>query len=196
MTRSHLHTAGSVKCITQHDTFHTASPLVYWFLEQKFISSYYVLSSDLGAMRAGQTSSCCLWSFCSGGEGMGGADQQKTTEELIQTVVRTVRWTGSRDRWQSESVRHSVMPDCLQPHRPWPTRFLCPQNSPGKKTRVGSHSLLQGILLTQGSNLGLPHCRQVLHHLSQQARDSKERLFFELTFRVKSTWGAWFRTIL
>ena len=28
-------------------------------------------------------------------------------------------------------------------------------NSPGKNTRVGSQSLLQGIFLTQGSNSGL-----------------------------------------
>ena len=28
-------------------------------------------------------------------------------------------------------------------------RLLCPRNSPGKNTRVGSHSLLQGIFLTQ-----------------------------------------------
>ena len=31
----------------------------------------------------------------------------------------------------------------------------CPWNSPGKNTRVGCHSLLQGIFLTQGSNSGL-----------------------------------------
>ena len=30
---------------------------------------------------------------------------------------------------------------------------------PGKNTGVGCHSLLQGIFLTQGSNLGLLHCR-------------------------------------
>ena len=29
-------------------------------------------------------------------------------------------------------------------------------------------SLLQGIFLTQGSNLGFLHCRQILYHLSQQ----------------------------
>ena len=29
-------------------------------------------------------------------------------------------------------------------------------------------SLLQGIVLIQGSNLGLPHCRQILYHLSHQ----------------------------
>ena len=34
------------------------------------------------------------------------------------------------------------------------TRLLWPWNSPGKNTRVGSHSLLQGIIPTQGSNLG------------------------------------------
>ena len=41
-------------------------------------------------------------------------------------------------------------------------------NSPGKNTGVGSHSLLQGILLTQGLNSGLQHCGHILHHLSHQ----------------------------
>ena len=43
---------------------------------------------------------------------------------------------------------------------------LYPWNSPGKDTGVGGHSLLQGIFLIQGSNPGLPHCRQILYHLS------------------------------
>ena len=42
------------------------------------------------------------------------------------------------------------------------------EDSPGKSTGVGSHSLLQGISLTQGSNPGLPHCRRILYHLSPQ----------------------------
>ena len=50
---------------------------------------------------------------------------------------------------------------CLQP-----TKLLYPWNSPGKNTGVGSHSLLQGIFLTQGLNLGLLHCRQILYCLS------------------------------
>ena len=41
---------------------------------------------------------------------------------------------------------------------------LCPWNSPGKNTRVGYCSLLQGIFPTQGSNLGLPCSRQILYH--------------------------------
>ena len=38
-----------------------------------------------------------------------------------------------------------------------------PWNSPGQNTGVGSLSLLQGIFRTQGSNPGLPHCRQILY---------------------------------
>ena len=33
---------------------------------------------------------------------------------------------------------------------------------------IGSHSLLQGIFPTQGSNPGLPHCRWILYQLSLQ----------------------------
>ena len=42
------------------------------------------------------------------------------------------------------------------------------EDSPRKNTGVGCHALLQGIFPTQGSNLGLPHCRQILYHLSHQ----------------------------
>ena len=38
-------------------------------------------------------------------------------------------------------------------------------DSPGKNTGVGCHALLQGIFPTQGSNPGLPHCRQILYQL-------------------------------
>ena len=41
-------------------------------------------------------------------------------------------------------------------------------NSPSQNTEVGSLSLLQGIFSTQGSNLGLPHCRWILYQLSHQ----------------------------
>ena len=41
------------------------------------------------------------------------------------------------------------------------------RDSPGKNTGVGCHALLQGTFPTQGSNPGLPHCRQILYCLSQ-----------------------------
>ena len=43
-----------------------------------------------------------------------------------------------------------------------------PRDSPGQNTGVGSLFLLQGIFPTQGSNSGLPHCRQILYQLSHQ----------------------------
>ena len=38
-----------------------------------------------------------------------------------------------------------------------PPGSFCPWDFPGKNTRVGSHSLLQGIFPTQGSNPSLLH---------------------------------------
>ena len=58
---------------------------------------------------------------------------------------------------------YSIVSDSLQPHA-----LYSPWNSPGQNTGVGSLSLLQGIFPTQGSNPGLPHCRQILHQLSHQ----------------------------
>ena len=40
----------------------------------------------------------------------------------------------------------------------------------------GCHFLLQGIFPTQGSNLGLPHCRQTLYPLSHQEIASDKKL--------------------
>ena len=37
-----------------------------------------------------------------------------------------------------------------------------------RSVRVGCHSLLQGIFLTQGLNSGLLHCRKILYFLSHQ----------------------------
>ena len=47
----------------------------------------------------------------------------------------------------------------------------------GKNTEVGSHFLLLGTFLTQGSNLGLPHCGQSLYHLSHQGSPRKPSWF-------------------
>ena len=41
-------------------------------------------------------------------------------------------------------------------------------DAPGQNTGVGSLSFLQGIFTTQGSNPGLPHCRQILYQMSHQ----------------------------
>ena len=64
----------------------------------------------------------------------------------------------------TKSVRRSVVSTSLRPHGLQHARLFCPWDSPGKNTRVGIHPLLQGNL----PNPGLPHCRQILYHLSHQ----------------------------
>jgi len=57
---------------------------------------------------------------------------------------------------------------------------------------VGCHSLLQGIFPTQGINLGLLHCRQILYHLSHWGFPLNEvYLFYDLI--VSHTVILWFR---
>ena len=63
----------------------------------------------------------------------------------------------------SVSESNAVVSDSLQPHG-----LYSPWNSPGQNTGVGSLSLLQGFFPTQGSNLGLLHCRWILYQLSHQ----------------------------
>ena len=53
-----------------------------------------------------------------------------------------------------EGVSHSVVSNSLRPHGLKPAGLFISWYSPGKNTKVGSHSLLHGIFLTQGSN---PH---------------------------------------
>ena len=60
------------------------------------------------------------------------------------------------------------MPDSLRPHGLQPSRLLCPWDSPRKNIGVGGHAFLQGIFPTQELNLGFPHYREILYHLSHQ----------------------------
>ena len=66
-------------------------------------------------------------------------------------------------RWQKVKVPQS----CPTPCDPMD---CSPWNSPGQNTDVGSLFLLQGIFPTQGSNPGLPHCRQILYQLSHKKK--------------------------
>ena len=59
-------------------------------------------------------------------------------------------------------------PTLCDPMECSPPGFSVHKDSPGKNTRVDCHALLQGIFPTQGSNPGLPHCRQILYPLSHR----------------------------
>ena len=73
-------------------------------------------------------------------------------------------------------VSCSVVSNSLRPCGLEPSRLVCPCDFPGKNTGVGCHFLLQRIFLTQGSNSGLLHCRQILYHLSHQESPQRIKL--------------------
>ena len=88
------------------------------------------------------------------------ADNMGSLDFNLHTLI-TSKSTLSSLVW-IESESHSVLSELLRPHgryNPW--------NSPGQNTGVGSHSLLQGIFPTQGSNPGLSCCRHS-YQLSHQ----------------------------
>ena len=63
---------------------------------------------------------------------------------------------------------NEVAQSCLTLCNPMDCSLPGSWNFPGKNTGQGCHFLLQGIFPTQGSNLGLLHCRQTLNCLSHQ----------------------------
>ena len=75
-----------------------------------------------------------------------------------------------------ESESRLVVSDSLWPHRLLtidpidyrPHRLYNPWDSPGQNTGVSSHSLLQGICSTQGSNPCLWHCSWILYQLNHK----------------------------
>ena len=81
---------------------------------------------------------------------------------------------------QKKMLLPSIMPDSLRPHGLYPTRLHCLWDFLDNSTGVGCHFILQGIFPTQGSNLNLLHCRQLLYLLSHQG--SPKRKWYELNW--------------
>ena len=81
----------------------------------------------------------------------------------VARFLMTCIFQGVKDAVVSNSLR----PDGL--YSPW--------NSPGQNTGVGSFSLLQRIFPTQGSNPGLPHCRQILYQLSNKGNPPVTKIY-------------------
>ena len=110
------------------------------------------------------------------------ANELQVTHDAVPELVhygshkcKAPRWLGKGTygirgcrNWQKRKWSRSVMSDSLWPHRLYPARLICPENYPGKNTRLGCHFLLQRIFPTQVLNPGVPHCRQTLYHLSHQ----------------------------
>ena len=85
---------------------------------------------------------------------------------LTKTSNQSTIWPSKEiKKWpeHTESKSHSIVSDSLQLHRLYSSWTF-----PGQNTGVDSHSLFQDIFPTQGSNPGLPHCRQILYQLSHK----------------------------
>ena len=63
----------------------------------------------------------------------------------------------------SENKSHSIVSNLFA--TPWTVQS---NSYPSQNTGVGCLSLLPRICPTQGSNTGLPHCRQILYQMSHQ----------------------------
>ena len=99
-------------------------------------------------------------------------------------AIETVGWQcGQTGRSQKSELYNTGFKSCLHrcvclfaqlcpafcvPVDCGPTGSSVHGDSPGTNTGVGCHALLQGVFPTQGSNPSLPHCRQILYHLSHQ----------------------------
>ena len=128
------------------------------------------------------------------------ASERSPGECIYVTATLSIRLTLSFPQWvqspvsTSESLlcacwSASVGSDSVRSCGLQPVGLLCPWNSSGKNTGVGSHSLLQGIFSTQGSNLGLPHWKQIFfYHLSHQGYMCKYTIFVFLL--LHSVWQA------
>ena len=94
----------------------------------------------------------------------------KMKENWQDKCWQEYRLTETLKYWLPVCVfNRSVVSNSLRPHGLQPAKLLCPWDSPGKNTGVGSHFLLQGIFPTQGSNLSF------LHLLHWQANSLPQR---------------------
>ena len=86
------------------------------------------------------------------------------TGTILINIVPPRAW----QKVKSENVSRSVVSDSATP---WTVACQAPLSMTILQARItglGSHSVLQGIFTTQGSNPGLKHCRRILYHLSHQ----------------------------
>ena len=79
------------------------------------------------------------------------------TESIIIIIILT-----------AHTLSCSVVTNALWPREPSPARLLHPLESPGEKTEVGCHFLLQGIFPSQGLNPHLLHWQANSLPLSQR----------------------------
>ena len=98
------------------------------------------------------------------------------------------------------SVIRSVVSDSLWPW--WTAAHQAPLSmgfSRQKNTEVGCHALLQQIFPTQGLNLSLPHCSQILYllsHLGSWMNNREFRSPFSRLWNTEKSAVTWLNSLL
>ena len=85
-------------------------------------------------------------------------------QSLRETSIRLTKPKWSKNKMCCAKLQSC--PTLCNPMDYGPPGSSVHGDSPGKNTGVGYHALLQGIIPTQRSNPGLPHCRRNLRHLT------------------------------
>ena len=119
-------------------------------------------ASKFGKLSSGYKTGKCWFSF-------------QSPRKAMPKNVQTTALISHTSKTENENESCSVVSDSLRPHG-----LYSPWNSPGHSTGMGSHSLLQGIFPTQGSNPGLPHCRQNLYQLNQQGSSNASKVTLKI----------------
>ena len=99
--------------------------------------------------------------------------------------------------WMNPGSPRACMPSAFSHVRlcatPWTVARQAPLSMGFSRQEYwsGYHSLFQGIFLTQGSNPGLLHCRQILYHLSHQRNPQIQYNLGEITSRSRQLYSGW-----
>ena len=106
--------------------------------------------------------------------GAGWGDSRVSSGGGTLSIFRILKEIGNKRRKELFTVElHACLvtlscPTLCDPMDCSPPGSSVHGDSPGMNTEVSCHVHFQGIFPTQGSNPGLPHCRQILYHLSFQ----------------------------
>ena len=97
-------------------------------------------------------------------------DHEENKNNITYWKIKEVDLKATQTGWGEKVLVTQSCPTLCDPMNRSPPGSCVHGILQARITRVGSHSLLQGIFPTQESNPDLLHCRRVLYHLGHQGK--------------------------